>query len=117
MAPTDARLVNDHALIAVYYLDEHWDEAEQELHRAIRLGTQQLSEMGDDVPDKERQNLDEAVGDAWENLAYLDVMRRKKTDRAESFLSESLKHFPYENRNGVILIRKSLEQLRSDSPQ
>jgi len=115
LSPDDTRLVNDRALISVYYLDEHWEEAEQELHRAIQLGTQEQSQMPADVPEEERQNLDEAIGDAWENLAYLDVVRRKRADRADEFLAQAIKHYPFENRGGVQRIQIALEQLRSES--
>jgi tetratricopeptide (TPR) repeat protein len=115
LSPNDTRLVNDRALISVYYLDEHWDEAEQELHRAIQLGAQEQSQMPADVPEQERQNLDEAIGDAWENLAYLDVVRRKRPDRADEYLAQALKHYPFENRDGVQRVQKALLQLRSES--
>jgi tetratricopeptide (TPR) repeat protein len=116
LAPTDARLINDRALIAVYYLEDHWEEAEQELHRAIQLGTSQLAEMAQDVPERERQNLDEAVGDAWENLAYLDVMRRQRLDRATEFLAQAVQHYPFENRRGVLSIRAEIDKLNTENP-
>lgn len=115
LSPYDTRLVNDRALISVYYLDDHWDEAEQELHRAIQLGAQEQSQMPADVPEQERQNLDEAIGDAWENLAYLDVVRRQRTDRAEEYLAQAVKHYPFDERGGVQRIRQVLEQLRNPS--
>ncbi len=109
LADDDTRLVNDRALIAVYYLDQHWELAERELHRAITMGTRQLAEMGPNVPEREHRDLDEAVGDAWENLAYLDVIRRGRMDRAVGFLEESVQHFPFEARSGVARIRKQME--------
>ena len=118
LAPEDVRLVNDRALIAVYYLEDetHLPLAEQELHRATQLGQQQLAELPGDVPARERRDLDEAVGDAWENLAYLDVMRRQRLDRAEDFLTQAVKHFPFESRPGVVAIRSEIERLRSENP-
>lgn len=113
LAPEDARIVNDRALIAVYYLDEHHDFAERELQRSIALGTRQLAEMGPDVPAQERQDLDEAVGDAWENLAYLQLIRRGRTERVEEYLDESAKHYPHARRDGVAMLRQRLaERLR-----
>lgn len=118
LAPDDVRLVNDRALIAVYYLagDEHHELAEQELHRATRLGQEQLAQLAEDVPERERRLLDEAVGDAWENLAYLDVVRRQRLDRAEGFLAEAVKHYPFESRPGVTGIRAEIDRLRSENP-
>ncbi len=112
LAPEDARIVNDRALIAVYYLDEHWDLAERELHRAIDLGSRQLAEMPADVPEQEHRYVDEAVGDAWENLAYLQLIRRHQTDHVEDYLNASAQHYPGAQRGGVARLRAALEAAR-----
>jgi hypothetical protein len=114
LSPTDARLINDRALIAVYYLDEHHDFAEQELHRAIEVGSRRLAELGANVPETERRGLDEAVGDAWENLAYLQLVRRHRSDRVEEFLDESAKHYPFARRDGVARLREQLAALQRE---
>ena len=116
LAPDDARILNDHALIRVYYLDGPWDEAEAELKRAIELGTAQLAALPADVDEETRNRLDEAVGDAWENLAYLQLMRRGVVDDAESYLDESVRHYPFERRRGVQMLRRKLEELRTENP-
>lgn len=110
MAPEDARIVNDRALIAVYYLDEHWDLAERDLHRAIEVGSRQLAEMSPDVPEAERRYVDEAVGDAWENLAHLQLIRRRQTAGVADFLDQSLRHYPFQQRAGVARLREALAQ-------
>ncbi len=112
LAPDDARLVNDRALIAVYYLDEHWELAEQELHRAIELGTKTLAAMAEDVPEEEHNYYDMAVGDAWENLAFLNLIRRGEIGDSENYLQNSLKHYPFEQRTGISPLQKKLEELR-----
>lgn len=119
LAPNDVRLVNDRALIAVYHLDgeEILAFAEQELHRATRMGQEQLAQLAEDVPERERRDLDEAVGDAWENLAYLDVMRRQRLDRADEFLANAVKHFPFESRTGVVGLRAEIERLRNENSE
>jgi hypothetical protein len=119
LAPNDVRLVNDRALIAVYHLDDEdiLALAEQELHRATQMGAVQQAQLAEDVPDRERRDLDEAVGDAWENLAYLDVMRRQRLDRAESFLVEAVKHFPFDNRQGAVGLRAEMQRLRNENPE
>ncbi len=114
LAPEDARIVNDRALIAVYYLDEHWELAERELHRSIALGSQQLAEFPADVPLTEHRYVDEAVGDAWENLAYLQLIRRHQTDRVQEYLDESIQHYPFARRNGVALLRTRLAEVRRE---
>ena len=110
LAPQDVRLVNDRALIAVYYLNDHHDLAEAELHRAIQMGDSQLAAMDDTHSPQQRQDLDEAIGDAWENLAYLDVFRRLRTDRAENLLKNASKHYPFEKRSGVLRIQEALRR-------
>jgi len=116
LLPEDARVVNDRALIAVYYLDEHLDLAEQELHRAIDLGTAALAEMAPDVPEEEHQYVDMAVGDAWENLAYLYLVRRGEIGDAELYLRQSVQHFPFAERTGVERLRAVLADLRQENP-
>jgi tetratricopeptide (TPR) repeat protein len=119
LAPNDVRLVNDRALIAVYHLDDEkiLALAEQELHRATQMGAVQQAQLAEDVPEQERRDLDEAVGDAWENMAYLDVMRRQRLDRAESFLVEAVKHFPFDKRQGVVGLRAEMQRLRNKNPE
>jgi hypothetical protein len=109
-------VVNDRALIAVYYRDEDHDLAEQELHRSIALGTAALAEMDENVPQSEHEYVDMAVGDAWENLAYLYLVRRGEIGESEHFLRQSVKHFPYEERTGVQHLRVVLAELRKENP-
>lgn len=116
LLPEDPRIVNDRALIAVYYLDEHWDLAEQELHRSIQLGTAALAELGPDVPEQEQHDAEEAIGDAWENLAYLSLVRRGEIGDSETYLKNSVKYFPYEQRDGVQRLRPVLAELRRENP-
>ncbi|MDA0666739.1 MAG: hypothetical protein O3A95_00465 [Planctomycetota bacterium] len=115
LSPDEARLVNDRALIAVYYLDQHWELAEQELHRSIELGMKTLAEMGKDVPVSEHEYFDMAVGDAWENLAYLYLIRYEEIGDSETFIKNSLAHFPFEERTGIPPLQRKLEELRKRS--
>ncbi|MHC4379876.1 MAG: tetratricopeptide repeat protein [Planctomycetota bacterium] len=112
LSPEEARLVNDRALIAVYYLDEHWELAEQELHRSIELGMKTLAEMGPDVPESEREYFDMAVGDAWENLAFLYLNRYEEIGDSETYIKKSLEHFPFDQRTGIPPLQRKLEALR-----
>ena len=113
LEPEEARLVNDRALIAVYYLDEHLELAEQELHRSIALGEKTLAEMGPDVPETEREYFDMAVGDAWENLAFLYLHRYEEIGDSETYIKNSLKHFPFDKRDGIPPLQQKLEELRN----
>ena len=116
LLPDDPRVVNDRALIAVYYRDEDHDLAEQELHRSIALGTAALAEMDENVPQAEHEYVDMAVGDAWENLAYLYLVRRGEIGESEHFLRQSVQHFPFEERTGVQRLRVVLAELRKENP-
>ncbi|MEM7310194.1 MAG: hypothetical protein AAF682_26200 [Planctomycetota bacterium] len=69
LAPDDVRLINDTALVFVYYLHTELDEAERLLLRAVELGTEQLR---DDALDEDaRWELENAWGDAHQNLGVL----------------------------------------------
>jgi len=113
LAPDDANIVNDRALIAVYYLDHDLELAEAELRRAVEVGTAALAGVDRDQEPDAWQRLDMAIGDAWENLAYLDLMRYQRTDRAPGFLEQSSQHFPWQNRGDVQMLRGVLEELQS----
>ncbi|MAU93193.1 MAG: hypothetical protein CMJ93_03170 [Planctomycetes bacterium] len=112
LRPEHPRSVNDRALIAVYYLDEHHEFAVQELHRVISIGEALLAEMDENVPEEERRSVDEAVGDAYENLAYYQVFRLNQVGNAEKLLKASSAHYPFKERDGVKMIRNKLEQIR-----
>ena len=43
-------------------------------------------------------------------------MCRQRLDRAEDFLTQAVKHFPFESRPGVVAIRSEIERLRSENP-
>ena len=84
LIPDDPRLINDTALIQVYHLADELELAEELLHRAIRLGEEQLEAMGPDPLDSVRFPVAQAVGDAYENLGYLyyHLLDRPEESRA-----------------------------------
>jgi tetratricopeptide (TPR) repeat protein len=112
LRPEHPRSINDRALIAIYYLDEHHEFAVQELHRVISIGEALLAEMDKNVPEAEQRAVDEAVGDAYENLAYYQVFRLNQVGDAEKLLNISNTHYPFKERDGVRMIRNKLEQIR-----
>jgi len=117
LAPGDPNIVNDHALIAVYYLDHDLDVAEKGLHIAISLGEERLLTIDKELEPEVWRRTDMAVGDAWENLAYIDLMRYERTDRAAQFLDKSNEHWPFQNRDGVRRLRRVLRDLSNpDQP-
>ncbi len=102
-APEDERIVNDAGLMLVYHLKRDYERAEQLFHKAIQLGQAKLDEMEDDEPDIKdnvrtpRRDVEEAVGDAWQNLGVLykrlekDADSRQAYEKATQFWSPSLR--------------------------
>ncbi len=71
--PDDPRIINDCALILVYHLGRDLKKAEGMFKKAIALGTRMLLEKKKKgiLTGDEREFLEEAVGDAWQNLGIL----------------------------------------------
>ena len=74
--------------------------------RAIEIGSEQLANLPSDVDIRERQLLEEAVGDAWQNIA---VMMREHQDAKfpayQRFCEEANKFYPYQRREAAALLR------------
>lgn len=106
MAPDDARTVNDTALMLVYHLERDYDEAEALFRRAIELGQAKLAALPGDTERSQREALEEAVGDAWQNLAvlYKERLQRPFADY-RAFCEESVKLFPYARREAAAMLR------------
>lgn len=71
LAPADARIVNDAALIQAYHLRTELPRAEAMFRQSIEAGQRQLDEMGAAPPEDERFPVAQAVGDAFQNLGFL----------------------------------------------
>lgn len=71
LAPDDARIVNDGALIQVYHLRMDLPIAQTLLNHAVASGERQLAELGPNALEEERFPIAQAVGDAYQNLGYL----------------------------------------------
>lgn len=114
-------MINDRALMIVYHTGQSeadFEEAESALYLAIDLGAAQLDALPGGTTQAEREGLEQAVGDAWENLAYLDIVRRKRFDRAPQFLDKSVRYWPYEaGRNGAAMLRELLQRHAIETPQ
>ncbi|GEM_PF-3486618 len=103
LQPRDPRIVNDCGLMLLYHLGRDLEKAEILFRRAINLGTASLGELPPKEEDEDegtrnqRVFLEEAVGDAWQNLGVL-ALRRKRSGEALRFFREAVKYFPYERR-------------------
>jgi tetratricopeptide (TPR) repeat protein len=105
LAPDDVRVVNDAALVLVYYLHHDLEWAEQALQRCVELGGPQIETKNaalalEEAPERaqaledELNLLTEAWGDAHQNLGVLAWVHRKDAQAAERWLVKSLEIWP-----------------------
>lgn len=110
LSPTDARIVNDCGLMLIYHLDRDFDRARMMFDRAIEIGTEQLAQMSEDVSERERHLLEEAVGDAWQNIAVMMREHQKAPFKDyQHFCEEAVKFYPYQRREAAALLRNKGE--------
>lgn len=108
--PQNVRLRNDCALIAIWHLERDWELSKQLLDSAIADGEKTLAENPpSDANDK--QMLDEAVGDCYENLALWQLKHGKDGKAAKAAAEQSQKHFPGERRPGARRHLQAAERL------
>ncbi len=88
----DVRVINDAGLVMVYYLRDDPDEAERLFLRAVELGAQQLPES--DLEEQDLYDLNEAWGDAHQNLAVLELTIRGRPLLAREWLVKALEIGP-----------------------
>ena len=106
LSPDDARIVNDCGLMLIYHLDRDFDRARALFERAIELGRAQLAALPADAPVRERELLEEAVGDAHQNIAVLqkEQLHRPFAEYREH-CEEAVKYYPYQRREAAALLR------------
>jgi hypothetical protein len=109
----NVRLRNDCALIAIYHLERDWELSKQLLDSAIEDGQRQLR---DDPPDEEdkRQQLEEAVGDCYENLALWHLKHGEDAAAAKAAAQQSMRHYPGERRPGARRHLQAAEKLQRE---
>ncbi len=109
--PANVRLRNDCALIAIHHLERDWEQSRQLLDGAIADGEARLR---DDPPANadERQQLDEAVGDCYENLALWHLKHSKDAAAAKAAAEASMRHDPGEQRPGARSHLQAAERLQ-----
>lgn len=108
LEPRNVRLLNDTALIDVYYLKEHSKDSEDLLRQAIKVGKPAFAR------NKKDQVLEEALGDAYMNLGVLLMRDPARLDEAEAALKKSLAFYPHGRRATKMHLRK-LEGLRKET--
>jgi len=100
--PDDVRIVNDAALVLVYYDHSKLDLAESLLKRSTELGAIQVPAMRAEIDaaeldeaerasrEIELRDLTEAWGDAYQNLGVLEWVHRANQDKALAYLERSV---------------------------
>lgn len=105
LEPNDARIVNDCGLMLLYHLHREDQRARELFERAIRLGEAALAELGKDAPEAQREFLEEATGDAWQNLGLLFQQRlNRPVAEWRPCLEKAVLLFPYQRREAARIL-------------
>ena len=107
LAPDDVRIVNDCGLMLLYHLDRDLGRAREHFERAIATGKAQLAALPTTTPRDERERLEEAVGDACQNIAVL--LRDKQQQPAAAwrpFCEQAVQFFPHQRREAAAMLRE-----------
>jgi tetratricopeptide (TPR) repeat protein len=92
LAPTDVRIVNDTALVLVYYLHTDLDFAEELLLRCVEMAREQLSV--DSLEEDARWELQNAWGDAHQNLGVLHASLTNDFEAATTWFEKCVEIGP-----------------------
>ncbi|MHC5065805.1 MAG: tetratricopeptide repeat protein [Planctomycetota bacterium] len=106
LSPEDPRIVNDCGLMLIYHLHRNYDRAEELFRSAIEVGQPLLDELPEDPDPAELEFLEEAVGDAYENIGVLYGILKKPNEEVRPWLEASLKYFPYQRRAAAGRLRR-----------
>jgi len=93
LLPGDARVVNDTGLILTYYLQRDLERAQRYHLDAIAVGRVQLEKI---AAGEAEEDLDvvTAVGDAYQNLGYLELTLRGTSGSAREWFSQCVTFDP-----------------------
>ncbi|MCC6784746.1 MAG: hypothetical protein IT457_18005 [Planctomycetes bacterium] len=113
LEPNDARIVNDCGLMLLYHLHREYDIAQRHFERAIELGEAALAGLSADAEAAQREFLEEATGDAWQNLGLLRQQRQAKpVAEWRPCFEKAVQYFPYQRREAA----RILAQLERGEP-
>ena len=105
LEPNDARITNDCGLMLVYHLKRDYPRARVLFEKAIELGEAQLKDLPAETEAATRNSLEEAVGDAWQNIAVLLLQTGEAWEKAKPFCEKAVIYYPYQNRAAAALLR------------
>jgi tetratricopeptide (TPR) repeat protein len=113
LSPDDARIANDCGLMLVYHLHRDHERARWLFDRAIEIGERQLAELPAEAADEERRDLEEAVGDAYQNIGIMLREEAKAPDEYRPFFERAVRYYPYQAREAA----RGLERRAAQDPQ
>ncbi|MBL8727837.1 MAG: hypothetical protein JNM25_05365 [Planctomycetes bacterium] len=105
LSPDDARIANDCGLMLIYHLRRDHDRARALFDRAIELGTAQLAALPGNADAGERERIEEATGDAWQNIAVLLRGQGATFATYAPFCEQAVRYYPYQRREAAALLR------------
>lgn len=105
LEPNDARITNDCGLMLVYHLKRDYPRARSLFEKAIELGEAQLRDLPADADATTRNSMEEAVGDAWQNIAVMLLQNGEAWEKAKPFCEKAIIYYPYQNRSAAALMR------------
>jgi hypothetical protein len=118
LSPDDARIVNDCGLMLIYHLDRDFDRARALFEQAIAVGQPQIDALGADADVDSRNLLEEAVGDAWQNIAVLMArhLHRPFADYKE-FCEKAVRYYPYQRRAAAHMLQNEGKEPDENAPR
>ncbi len=105
LVPDDPRIVNDCGLMLVYHLKRDYDKAKTMFEKAIELGEAQIYALPSDATVDQRNFLEEAVGDAYQNLAVMARQQGKPFADYKMNLEKAVQFYPGARRTAAELLR------------
>ena len=117
LEPNDPRIVNDCGLMLIYHLHRDYERARACFDRAIELGEQQLADLPRDADESQREFLEEATGDAWQNVGVL-LQKRLGRPAAEwkPFYEKAVEFYPYQRREAARELARLESGIDQDKP-
>lgn len=118
LEPDDPRIVNDCGLMLIYHLNRDYDRARELFDRAIELGEAQLAELPADASADQRNFLEEATGDAYQNIGVLLVDRLgRPAEEARPYFEKAVGFYPYQQREAARRLRALARQAAEQDPR
>ena len=93
LQPEDARVVNDTGLILTYYLQRDLDKAAGFHLEAVKVGRAQLEKISAGEAEEDPDVIT-AVGDAYQNLGYLELTMRGASGAAREWFKQCVDFDP-----------------------